>query len=79
MSLEEENSKLKKEVNILRKLLQGERDKDIIAPAINLLSVLSPIDWSYVFSAPGNGKHNAQRITDAMKYLEESLKRAEKL
>jgi len=42
--------------------------------ALNLLSVLSPIDWDFVFAAPMNGgEHNAQRIKDAMAWLEKVL------
>lgn len=41
--------------------------------ALNLLSVLAPIDWDYVFSAPGNGQQNAQRVKDAVKWLENAL------
>lgn len=41
--------------------------------ALNLVRVLSPIDWHYVFNAPNMRSDNSSRIIDAMQSLERQL------
>ena len=69
--LEEENMRLihqltalKQDKERLEKALKSESSKT--CAGIGLLSVLSPIDWDFVFSAPMNGHKNAERIYAAM-------------
>ncbi len=63
-TLEEQNE-------LLREMYHKEQSKTIAA--VNMLCVLNPIDWHFVFSAPMNGQHNAQRIIDAMERLRKTL------
>lgn len=63
-------------IEALQKYWREEREKSVACEALNLLSVMRPIDWSFVFSAPMNGSHNAARITEAVERLEAAFRRA---
>lgn len=64
-----ELERLRKDNLLLREVIKELKAKDIRSAAINLLRVMSPIDWSFVFSAPMNDSSNAVEIMKAMEYL----------
>lgn len=41
---------------------------------VNLLSVLNPIDWSFVFAQPNLNSDNAERIRNAVQWVERAAK-----
>jgi len=56
----------------LREIIR--KDNKLRWAVLNMLSVVSPIDWVFVFSAPNNGgQYNSDKMLEAIQFLEHSL------
>ena len=71
----EDGARLASDNATLRRLLREQQDKSMTTEALNLLCVMRPIDWAFVFSAPMNGKQNAEAIETALADLERAFTR----